>query len=249
MFKKRISVKDCATLEKLISEVNWQPLNNFVKEVYGCDIEFNINVEGHKENACIRIRSEENPEALQKNIGIFTHIFDKVEMKDFGVGVSFTRVWENLTEDTLYKVSDEDRSNYYDENDIRIFFPMDIRYTHKDGSRNSMELFRAEWTRDEGWKFRKAGEQEGNTMKITQEMLDEVNAHLKSEGCVFKLEIIEDVGNPIVELVPLSFKYIRNRHCFYPTKEFLVWLEKFFKKKGIELSYINDGANMRSKTD
>ena len=157
MFKKRISVKDHAALEKLISEVDWQPLNDFVNKTYGLDVKFNINVEGNRDNACIRIETEENPQSLVENLGIFSHILNEVLMKDFGVGVNFTRVWESLTEDTFWEVSDEERENYHDENDVRISFAMDIRYTHKDGGRNSMELFRAEWTRSEGWKFRKAG--------------------------------------------------------------------------------------------
>lgn len=85
-------------------------------------------------------------------------------------------------------------------------------------------------------------------MKITQEMLNEVNAHLESEGCAFRLKIIEDVGNPMIEAVPLSSKYIKNCHCFYLTDEFHKWLENFFESKGIELGYNNDGTIMYSKT-
>ena len=160
MFKKRISVADRATLEKIISTVDWQPLNDFVNRTYGLDIKFNINVEGSKDNACISIKTEENHGSLVENLGIFSHILNKVLLKDFGVGVNFTRVWNKLTEDTFWEVTDEERVDYYDENDVRIAFAIDIRYTHKDGGRNSMELFRAEWTRSEGWKFRKVEERE-----------------------------------------------------------------------------------------
>lgn len=79
-------------------------------------------------------------------------------------------------------------------------------------------------------------------MRITKEMVRELNAELKKSGCAFKYEIVKEVlANTVIERVPMSKKYISSSiiNC---TDEFYAYLNAFFRKKGIEkLEYNNTG--------
>lgn len=87
-------------------------------------------------------------------------------------------------------------------------------------------------------------------MKITEEMLNKLNEELLTKGCIFKYVFVtgyEKTTNPIIERVPIYETYIANSiiNC---TKEFYDYLENFFKKYNIELSYNNTGNRCWSES-
>ena len=86
-------------------------------------------------------------------------------------------------------------------------------------------------------------------MKITKEMVIELNIELANKGCSFRYEFDEDgfTGNPHIKITPPSMNYVSS-FIINPTREFFNWLELWFKTKGIELSYNNDGSILWSKT-
>jgi hypothetical protein len=82
-------------------------------------------------------------------------------------------------------------------------------------------------------------------MKITREMVMELNNELSNKGCPFRYDYIEE-RNPQIEITLPSVNYV-DSFIINPTREFFDWLELWFKMKGIELNYNNDGSIMWSK--
>lgn len=85
-------------------------------------------------------------------------------------------------------------------------------------------------------------------MKITNEMVIELNKELSNKGCPFRYEYDEVgyTGNPHIKITLPSMEGVDSFNI-NPTKLFFDWLELWFKDKGIELSYNNDGSIMWSK--
>lgn len=85
-------------------------------------------------------------------------------------------------------------------------------------------------------------------MKITKEMVVELNNELAIKGCPFRYEFNEReyADNPCIKIVLPSMSWV-NSFIINPTKEFFNWLELWFKVKGIELSCNNDGSILWSK--
>lgn len=81
-------------------------------------------------------------------------------------------------------------------------------------------------------------------MKITDEMVTELNTMLADEGCIFRIAISNE-SNPSISVVPNNEKYIRNV-IINLNDEFYSFIETFFKCKGIKLSYNNTRDIMRS---
>ena len=86
-------------------------------------------------------------------------------------------------------------------------------------------------------------------MKITREMVMELNNELANKGCSFRYEYDEAgyLGNPHMKIVLPSMNYV-NHFYISLTKEFYDWLNLWFKIKGIELSYNNDRSILWSKS-
>ena len=86
-------------------------------------------------------------------------------------------------------------------------------------------------------------------MKITREIVVELNAELSTMGVPFRYKF-EGVkctsGNPNIELVLPSMNYVSS-FMVYPTTEFFTWLYAWFKLKGIELNCNNDRSILWSK--
>lgn len=85
-------------------------------------------------------------------------------------------------------------------------------------------------------------------VKITNEMVIELNKELANKGCPFRYEYDEVgfTGNPHMKISLPSMKGV-DSFIINPTKEFSDWLELWFKDKGVELSHNNDGSIMWSK--
>lgn len=85
-------------------------------------------------------------------------------------------------------------------------------------------------------------------MKITKEMVMELNNELANKGCPFRYEYDETgyAGNPHIEIALPSMSCV-DSFIINPTKEFFDWLELWFKVKGIELSCNNTGSILWSK--
>lgn len=85
-------------------------------------------------------------------------------------------------------------------------------------------------------------------MKITKEMVMELNNELVNKGCPFRYEYdpAEHSGNPHMIITLPSMNCVSS-FIINPTREFFDWLELWFKEKGIELSCNNDGSILWSK--
>ena len=86
-------------------------------------------------------------------------------------------------------------------------------------------------------------------MKITREMIVELNNELVNKGCSFRYEYDEAgySGNPHMKIVLPSMNYV-NSFYINVTMEFFDWLMLWFNVKGIELSYNNDRSILWSKS-
>lgn len=86
-------------------------------------------------------------------------------------------------------------------------------------------------------------------MKITEDMVTVFNQTLENLNCSFRLEFDNKTigfGNPTCQIVPSNNIFIESS-IINVTKEFYKVLEEFFTKRGIELSYNNDGSIFWSK--
>lgn len=84
-------------------------------------------------------------------------------------------------------------------------------------------------------------------MKITQEMVMELNKELLTKGVSFRFEFVDNGRNPHIEIALPSMNFVSN-FIINPTAEFYSWLELWFKIKGIELSSNNTGSVLWSKS-
>ena len=86
-------------------------------------------------------------------------------------------------------------------------------------------------------------------MKITREMVVELNTELAVMGCPFRYKLEDKKctgGNPHIELVLPSMNYVSS-FIVNPTTEFFRWLYSWFELKGIELNCNNDRSILWSK--
>lgn len=85
-------------------------------------------------------------------------------------------------------------------------------------------------------------------MKITKEMVMELNNELAVMGCPFRYKYQDCFmsGNSQIEIILPNLYYV-DSFSINPTKEFFSWLELWFKIKGIELSYNNTKSIIWSK--
>ena len=85
-------------------------------------------------------------------------------------------------------------------------------------------------------------------MKITREIVMELNNELVNKGCPFRFEYVEAkyFGNPHMKITLPSMSCV-DSFIINPTEEFFDWLVLWFQAKGIELSYNNDGSILWSK--
>lgn len=87
-------------------------------------------------------------------------------------------------------------------------------------------------------------------MKITKEMVIELNNELVVKGCPFRYEY---EGETEYSRIPHMEIALPNMNCVSSyiinvTKDFLEWLDIWFKTKyGIELTYNNDGSILWAK--
>lgn len=85
-------------------------------------------------------------------------------------------------------------------------------------------------------------------MKITNEMVMELNNELAIKGCPFRY-VYDEAEYPMNPHMRIT---LPNTNCvssftINPTREFFDWLELWFKVKGIELNCNNDGSILWSK--
>jgi len=80
-------------------------------------------------------------------------------------------------------------------------------------------------------------------MKITEEMVIELNNELKDMGCPFRYEYDENgyTGNPHMKITLPNMTYV-DSFIINPSREYFNWLKLWFKHKGIDLSCNNDGS-------
>lgn len=84
-------------------------------------------------------------------------------------------------------------------------------------------------------------------MKITEDMVTVFNQTLENLNCSFRLKFKNGMcGNGQCEVVPSNDMFIQSS-IINLTEEFYKALEEFFEKRGIELSYNNDGSIFWSK--
>ena len=85
-------------------------------------------------------------------------------------------------------------------------------------------------------------------MKITQEMVMELNNELINKGCPFRYEYEKNTtsGNPRIKITLPSMSCVSS-FIINPEREFFDWLKLWFKIRGIELCFNNDGSICWSK--
>lgn len=86
-------------------------------------------------------------------------------------------------------------------------------------------------------------------MKITKEMVMELNKELANKGCSFRYEYdntLHHSDNPAMRITLPSMCCVSS-FIINPTREFFDWLELWFKLKGIELGCNNDGSILWSR--
>lgn len=83
-------------------------------------------------------------------------------------------------------------------------------------------------------------------MKITMEMVHELNRILANDGCAFRYKMIGGTaGNPNIQIVPCNMKYL-NSYILNINTEFRQFITDFFHSKGIKLAFNNDCSIMWS---
>ena len=85
-------------------------------------------------------------------------------------------------------------------------------------------------------------------MKITQEMVMELNNELINKGCPFRYEYEKNTtsGNPRIKITLPSMSCVSS-FIINPEREFFDWLKLWFKIRGIKLCFNNDGSICWSK--
>lgn len=84
-------------------------------------------------------------------------------------------------------------------------------------------------------------------MKITEDMVTVFNQTLENLNCSFRLKFENGTcGNGQCKIVSSNDVFIKSS-IINLTEEFYKVLEEFFSKRGIELSYNNDGSIFWSK--
>lgn len=85
-------------------------------------------------------------------------------------------------------------------------------------------------------------------MKITEEMVMELNSELIFKGCPFryKYDPTGYTGNPHMEITLPNMNCVSS-FIINPTSEFFDWLKLWFKVKGIELGCNNNASILWSK--
>lgn len=81
-------------------------------------------------------------------------------------------------------------------------------------------------------------------MKITVEMVNELNKELATKNCPFRYEFYIPEYNPInphMKIVLPSMNCV-DSFTINPSKIFFDWLRLWFKAKGVELSCNNDAS-------
>ncbi len=87
-------------------------------------------------------------------------------------------------------------------------------------------------------------------MELTKKMVDELNLELKNLKCGFRFRFEEATKytSPKMEVIIAETKFVSN--CILNLNdEFYEFLEKFFKKYNIALSYNNDRSIMWAKAE
>ena len=87
-------------------------------------------------------------------------------------------------------------------------------------------------------------------MKISKEMVYQLNNELRFRGYPFRYEYNESLisGNPHIQIT-LTSTFGVDSFIINPTKEFFEWLQNWFiERYGIELSCNNDRSILWSKT-
>lgn len=87
-------------------------------------------------------------------------------------------------------------------------------------------------------------------MKITKEMVMQLNNELSIKGCPFRYKfVINEISgmNPQIEITLPSMSCV-DSFIINPTKEFFDWLKTWFKIKGIELNCNNTGSVLWSNS-
>ena len=82
-------------------------------------------------------------------------------------------------------------------------------------------------------------------MKITEEMVMELNEELRAKGCSFRY-LFDAYGNPKIRITLPSMNCV-DSFIINPTREFFTWIEQWFKLKGIELCCNADGSILWSE--
>lgn len=85
-------------------------------------------------------------------------------------------------------------------------------------------------------------------MKITKQMVVQLNSELENMNCPFRYEYYESdcSNNPHMRITLINMNCV-DSFIINPTKDFFDWLKKWFESKGIELSCNNDGSILWSK--
>lgn len=80
-------------------------------------------------------------------------------------------------------------------------------------------------------------------MKITVEMVKELNNELIAKGCPFRYKYNEEgfTRNPHIRITLPSMNCV-DSFIINPSKIFFDWLQLWFKERGVELSCNNDGS-------
>ena len=85
-------------------------------------------------------------------------------------------------------------------------------------------------------------------MRMTAKMVMELNNELINKGCPFRYEYYEPEysNNPHMRITLPNMNCVSS-FIINPTRDFVDWLELWFKVKGVELNCNNDGSILWSK--
>ena len=114
---------------EILKAIDYSPLENKLSEVVGSSIKLTANVKQYRGE---RPRLEFESQDIRDFCGVFGIVLKDCVLSTFGTG--------------FFKDSDD------------IWGRIDLRYSHKEGGSNGMELLRYQYSEDNGWQIRVVGE-------------------------------------------------------------------------------------------
>lgn len=145
--------RDKAIVQKFMDNIDWAPFHQYLQQQFGFDTGLKTSIITDDGRFKIRLVGTDN---LVDKCGVLAPCFRDVHIEDFGSNLSRSVDYD---EELYKKAVREGRWDCtWDDFDAK-FGPIvfgahiDFRYEMKNGGRNGLSLFCAEYSERDGWKF------------------------------------------------------------------------------------------------